>query len=388
MKKKRKAKKSIIFFLLFIILVGIGVVIFISMSGDKKKEVMVVDKEPEEKIEEPIEIPDRKMSIVMVGDALIHGAVYLDASLGKGKYDFTKMFTDIEPIIKDYDLKYYNQESVIGSKKLGISHYPRLNSPDEIGENLVAIGFNMVSLANNHTLDKNEEGTLYSVSFWKKQEGVITAGSYDSWESRNMIRVYEQNDIAYAFLSYTMKTNGLKAPKGKEYLVNVYDAETVKKDIEAAKENGAEVIIVAMHWGEEYSHVPNSSQKEIAQYLSELGVNLIIGSHPHVIQPIDYVNDTLVIYSLGNFISAQQVLGLPKTIGLLAGVEIVVDKDGKVSFENLNYELLYAYCTSNHKNFKVIPFSNLTDKILKDYKKVEAQYLKIVETKVSINGNS
>lgn len=385
--KKRKVKKILILFFLFVLLISIGIIVYISLNK-KEKEEPKKEKEVVEKKEEEEEVPDRKASIVMVGDALIHGAVYLDASIGNNKYDFSSMFTDIEPLIKNYDLRYYNQESIIGGKKLGISHYPRLNSPDEIGEDLISIGFNIVSLANNHTLDKNEAGILYSVSFWEKYKDIITAGSYNSWETRNNISIFEINDIKFSFLSYTMTTNGLNTPNGKEYLVNVYSAETVKRDIELARENGAEVIMVAMHWGNEYTHTPNDKQKEVAEYLAKLDVNLIIGTHPHVIQPIDYVDDTLVIYSLGNFISAQHPLGINKIIGLLVGVEIVVDKDGNVSFENLNYELLYTYCTSGYKNFKVIPFSNLTDKILKNYKKIEQEYKKIVETEVIYNGNT
>lgn len=385
-RKKRRVKKSLILFILFLLLLGIIWFAYTILSKDNKSEIKKDPNKKEEIKEE--NIPDRKASIVMVGDALIHGAVYLDASIGGNKYDFTSMFNDIEPIIKKYDLRYYNQESIIGGKKLGISHYPRLNSPDEIGEALVSIGFNVVSLANNHTLDKNEAGVLYSVSFWQKQKEVITSGSYDSWEDRNQVSIFEKNDIKFAFLSYTMTTNGLNPPKGKEYLVNVYDEETVKKDIKLSKEKGAEVIIVAMHWGDEYTHVPNSKQKEVAEYLASLDVNLIIGAHPHVIQPIDYIDDTLVIYSLGNFISAQHPLGLEKIIGLLVGVEIIVDKDGKVTFDNLNYELLYTYCTSGYKNFKIIPFSKLTDKILKNYKTIEEKYLKIVESEVAYNGNT
>ena len=128
------------------------------------------------------------MSLVAVGDALIHAALYLDASTGNNTYDFSYMFTDIEPLIKDYDLKYYNQETIIGGKDLGVSHYPRFNSPDEIAENLVDIGFNMVSLANNHTLDKGEEGILYSVDYWENKN-IVFSGQSSSCEERSNIKV-------------------------------------------------------------------------------------------------------------------------------------------------------------------------------------------------------
>ena len=134
-----------------------------------------------------------------------------------------------------------------------------------------------------------------------------------------------------------------------------------------------------MHWGSEYTHTPTAEETEIAEYLSSLGVDLIIGSHPHVIQPIAYVGDTLVIYSLGNFISAQHPLGLEKIIGLLVGVDIVVDGD-KVTFENLNYELLYTYCEPGYQNFSIMPFDVLDDTILANHEAIEQEYLAIVKS--------
>lgn len=389
-KKLNVFYKIALVFLIIIVVCLIGLVVYKITIEDKitDKEIKEessekIAKEEEEEIKEPIE---KRMSIVMVGDALIHGAIYMDAYQGNNKYDFTSMFTDIAPIIKNYDLRYYNQESIIGGKKIGVSHYPRLNSPEEIGENLVSIGFNLVSLANNHSFDKGEAGLQNSIAFWKSQEGVKTAGSYSSFEEQSNIPVYEQNGIKYVFLAYTMCTNGLSAPNGKEYYVNVYDETQVKKDVTTARNNGAEVVIVSMHWGNEYTHVPTSIQKETATYLSNLGVNLIIGSHPHVIQPMEYINDTLVIYSLGNFISAQRVLGQEKVIGLLVGTDIVVT-DNKVTFDKTNFELLYTYYTSSNTKFKVIPFSNLNNNILKDYENINLKYRKIVDPEGIFNGN-
>lgn len=374
-------KKIIMFIIFFFLICGISFYYyFITMKSEENNDIKIEHDVIVEEVEEELEPVIRRMSIVMVGDALIHGAVYLDAKKSDGSYDFSSMFKMIKPIIQDYDLRYYNQESIIGGGKP--SHYPRLNSPKAIGEDLVDIGFNLVSLANNHAFDKGEDAIRYSNKFWKKQEGVITAGTYSSQKERDNIPVYVQNDIKFSFLSYTVRTNGFKASKGNEYLVNVYDKEQIKEDITKAKENGAEVIIVAMHWGNEYTHKPTKQQKNIAKYLSSLGVNLIIGTHPHVIQPIDYVENTLVVYSLGNFISAQKVLGLEKIIGLLASVEIVVDEDSNVTFENLNYQLLYTYYNSNNKNFKIYPFDKLTNSVLKNHDKIEKEYLEIVKSEV------
>ena len=159
---KRRVKKNNVFLAISILLFVISICIMVCFFFAKKDEVQIeqFDKEFGEREELTKE---KRMSLVAVGDALIHGALYIDAKTGSNTYDFSYMFTEVEPLLKEYDLKYYNQETIIGGKNLGVSHYPRFNSPDEIAENLVAIGFNLVSLANNHSMDKGEKGILYSV---------------------------------------------------------------------------------------------------------------------------------------------------------------------------------------------------------------------------------
>ena len=379
-----KLKKEVWFVIICIVL-SVGLFLMFKPSdGTKTKKGNNNSNTNNGSKDKPTEevVKDKKMSLVMVGDTLIHGAVYYDASpnySGQAPYDFSKMLTHISEYIKDYDLKYFNQESIIGGKAIGLSHYPRLNSPEEIGEDMVAAGFNMVSLANNHSFDKGDVGLENSISFWKSQ-GIITAGQYASEEEQKEVPIHEKNGIKFAFLSYTTVTNGLSA--SKPYYVNVYSAERVKEDVTKARQKGAEVVIVAMHWGAEYTHEPVDEEVKIAKYLSELGVDLVIGTHPHVIQPIAYVGDTLVIYSLGNFLSAQHELGQEKIIGLTVGLDIVVDKDGKVKFENIKPELNYTYCTypNGYHNFSVYQFSQLNDSILPNYKSIEEKYMKIVHS--------
>lgn len=366
--------KNKILLLFIIILCGCGVV-----NEEKvKKDKVINDELINEQVIEEVDVK-KSMSIVMVGDALIHDSIYKDAYIGNNSYDFMDMFTDVGEIIKNYDLRYYNQETIIGGKDLGLSNYPLFNSPDEIGIDLVKTGFNMVSLANNHSMDKREVGLNYSINFWKSMDSVITAGSYASFEERDNVPIYEKNGIKYAFLSYTVGTNGIPVPEGKEYLVNVYSDELAKNNIDSVRDK-VDVIIVAMHWGDEYTHTPTNEEKRIAKYLSDLGVNLIIGCHPHVIQPVDYVGDTLVIYSLGNFISSQRSLGLNKIIGLLVGLDIVVE-DGKVTFDNIKYELLFTY-DEHYRNFKIIPFNNLNNDILNNYEQIREDYMNIVNSEV------
>lgn len=381
-KKHRKLKKGPILILILIVILS---AIFVPSFLDKKEvptkgsDTKKVEKKNDSKEE-------KKMSLVAVGDTLIHGAVFLDAKTGTDTYDFSGMISDVKPLIEKYDIKYFNQESIIGGKNLGVSHYPLFNSPDEIGDAMVNLGFNMVTTANNHTFDKGETGILYTNEYWKKK-GIIHAGTYSSEEERDEVKVYEKNGIKYGLLSYTTVTNGMSAPAGKDYLVNVYSDSLAKKDIDGLKKKGVDVIIVAMHWGEEYIVDPVDEQKEIAKYLSSLGVNLIIGTHPHIIEPVGYIDDTLVIYSLGNFISGQSPMGIDKIVGLMVGMDIIV-KEGKVTFDNLDYNLLYTYCTSNYKNYKVIPFDKLDDATLKLYgnytvEGLKDKYMEIVNRKVN-----
>lgn len=368
--KKRKLKKSVYWLFIIFFIITIGIVI-ISQDHDKKN-VEKSKNTVNTNVEEPIEVPkEKRMSLIAVGDILIHESVYKDALKSDGGYDFHKMFTEVDDIIKKYDLKYCNQESTIGGSALGISGYPSFNSPDEIGDEIVNLGFNLISLANNHALDKGEDAVKYSNSYWKTKN-VIVAGTYNSIEERDKINVYEKNGIKYAFLAYTTISN---AKVRNNYILNMYSADRAKKDINSIKDK-VDVIIVSMHWGVEDTNTPTESQKQIAEYLSSLGVNLIIGAHPHVVQPIEYVGDTLVIYSLGNFISNQLSIRLNNGIGLMVGMDIVIDED-KVKFENIYKELTLAYA-DHSTNFKVIPFSRLNEGLLPNYKNVEKQYMRIV----------
>ena len=332
------------------------------------------------------EVPtEYEARLFMVGDALIHSSIYQDAKNSDGSYDFRSMLELIKPIALKYDLKYYNQETILGGATLGYSNYPRFNSPQEVGDAFIDAGFNLVSLATNHTMDKGEIGVINSVNYWNSKEGVVYSGQWLSQEERDKISVYEVNGIKYAFFSYTTWTNGLNTPVGKEYLNNVYSDEKAKADIDKVRDL-VDVIIVAMHWGTEYSHGVSQSQTNIANYLSSLGVNLIIGAHPHVVEPVEYINNgkTLVIYSLGNFISDQ--VGIERLTGLMMEVTIkkVVDVDDSVSVSIINPKAELIYTKSNNsrnRDFKVYPYSQLNNTILPNYMSYYEKYKQIVSSR-------
>ncbi len=362
------------------ILVLLVLLISACSEEEKKEEVQPVEPTP------PV-IEETTISLAMVGDALIHSALYTDAKTSTG-YDFTYMFDQVKPLIEDHELAFYNQETILGGTELGLSSYPRFNSPYEVGDAFVDMGFNIVALANNHSYDRGEEAIMNSLNYWDSQEGVITAGTYRSEEERTTDIIGEEQGITYALLSYTTLTNGLNTPQGKEYLVNVYNYEKVKEDVERLRDK-VDVLLVSMHWGVEYTHIPNEEQTTIANELASLNVDVVIGHHPHVIQPITYINDTLVMYSLGNFISGQ--LQENQLVGAIASIDITKKTiDGvtdSVTIHNLGTELVYTdaicYPLADGSNwtcntFELYPFSKLDDSILANHTIIEEKYNEII----------
>ena len=385
---KKMIGSNIIILGLFILFVGVmSLLIYKYLVTEKNPTTIKHDNNVNKKIEKKEE--PKKLSLVMVGDALIHDAIYNNAETVDGTYDFSKMFIHIKPIIEKYDLAYYNQESILGGKDIGLSTYPRFNSPYEVGDAFVDMGFNLVSLANNHTLDRGEEALDSSLKYWDSKDGVITAGSYSSFEQRDNINIYETNGISYAFLAYTTVTNGLTRPIGKEYYLNVYDEDQVKKDIESVRDK-CDVILVSMHWGVEYTVEPVEEQERIANYLASLGVDVVIGSHPHVIEPITYIDKTLVIYSLGNFISAQRTVD--QLSGLMVGLDIIKDPaNSEISISNVTADIVFTKLrnlATGSFEFEVIPYNDLDDAYLENkdfYKEKYANVINSLGANVKIN---
>lgn len=364
-KKGRQRKKFFKILLIFItlLILILGIVLIVNKINKKDKEVnnkeIIASKEEK-----------YKLSLIMAGDMLVHDKIYNEArkNANNNGYDFKPMLTYIKDIVKDYDLAYYNQEVVLGGSSIGLSSYPAFNSPYEVGLDMIDTGFNMVSLATNHTLDRGIKAIENSLDFCNSTD-VYTTGSYKTMEERNNIKIKEKNNITYAMLNYTYGTNGIKRPNGYESYVNIWDMSNknsyeeyknvVKQDIENIR-NKVDVLIVAMHFGEEYNFNTTWYQEDSSNFLSSLGVDIIIGTHSHVLGPIKWINNTLVIYSLGNFLSAHEVVNLSNRIGLLSSIDIVKevkDNNTTIKLENLNNDLIYTY-HNNYKDFKVIPFSN------------------------------
>lgn len=324
------------------------------------------------------EIPT--FTLTAVGDALCHDSIYNYFKTDTG-YDFSKLFTQYK--LDKTGLNYVNMESIIGGNELGLhgslkklendTYQPHFNCPKELGDAIVRKGFNLISLSNNHTLDMDELGVVNSLKYWESQP-VITAGSYKSEEDRFEKKIYEKNGIKYAFFAYTMKRNSKNNFSKHPYYRNDWDEELVRKDIEAVRSE-VDLVIVSMHWGYEHTFTQNPDQIKAAEFLSSLGVDIVLGMHSHCVQPVQYIGKTLVVYSMGNFIAQQLYNRTDSRVGL--EIKIKVIKDKKITLEP-SFKLLYMYYTKDYKKFRIIPWEKLTDNQLPNKDYIGETYSKIV----------
>lgn len=340
----------------------IGILLLSSLmlvSCAKPKEEVVVKEEPVE--EEKVEVKeDKRVSFMGVGDDLIHGAIYVDAATGDGNYDFTPMYENIAPIAKNSDIAFINQETMLGGTQFGLSGYPVFNSPTQIAKNLETTGFNLANLATNHSLDVGFKGIEATRNAFD-ETSIVVDGIYRSEIENSNIVVFEKNGIKFSFLAYTYGTNGIEPEF--DFEISYLDEARIRKDVAKAKEM-SDAIIVSTHWGDENVLVPNEFQKNFAKLFTELEVDVVVGTHPHVIQPLEWQekangHKTLVIYSLGNFIGAMA--DVHNIIGGLVQFDFVKDgKSGEVHIENVkwdsvvtHFERAYPNTLDGSRNFKV-----------------------------------
>ncbi|MCM3584434.1 CapA family protein [Mesobacillus maritimus] len=292
-----------------------------------------------------------------IGDILIHDRVYMDAQVKDG-YDFTPMLANVKEILVRPDLLLANQETILGGIEIGLSGYPTFNSPREVGDALIDAGVDIVSTANNHTLDKGEKGVQSSMNYLN-QVGLPYVGSFKNVEDKNRLRILNHNGVNIAYLSYTYGTNGIPIPEGKEFLVNLIDKEAMKEEIHRAKAK-SDVVVMSIHWGNEYQRFPDDIQEELARFIVNEGVDVVFGHHPHVLQPMEWIQaddgrKSLVIYSLGNFLSGQ--MWDYKDIGGMATIEIhkTVSPNGS-AIELINPTFIPTYVSSSgQRNYRVVP---------------------------------
>jgi poly-gamma-glutamate synthesis protein (capsule biosynthesis protein) len=264
-----------------------------------------------------------------VGDVMMH-TPQLPGAYDKttNRYNFDPFFKEVKPILEQGDWVIANLETPIAGVEFGYRGYPQFNAPVELGEALKNAGFNLITNANNHSLDQGESGILRTLENLKKL-GLPSKGTASSQEEADQFVLSEKNGIVMGLLAYTYGTNGIPIPEGKPYLISLIDEQKIKADISKLREAGADLITVSLHFGTEYQTAPNDEQKLLARSLIAAGADIIAGSHPHVVQPYEVVETTeenghvrkgLIIYSMGNFISNQR--GETKDYGVIFKVNV------------------------------------------------------------------
>jgi poly-gamma-glutamate capsule biosynthesis protein CapA/YwtB (metallophosphatase superfamily) len=250
--------------------------------------------------------------IAAVGDLMCHSPQFKYSQVTKDSFDFVPVFRYINKYLKDADFTLGNLETITAGKNKKYSGYPLFNSPDEFISAVKSAGFNLVTTSNNHALDRGELGINKTIDRLIKNNLNYT-GTYNSQQDRDSIRIFDIKGIKTAFLSYSYGTNGIPIPHGKKYLINIIDYDLIQKDITHSRQLGAELVIVYYHFGEEYKREPSAFQKITVNKTIAMGADIILGGHPHMIEPAIYYKthnaklDTgFAVYSLGNFLSNQR----------------------------------------------------------------------------------
>ncbi len=281
-----------------------------ALPTDAAADIMVPMDEPPLPVPPPEE--EHRVSFLATGDAIVHEGIWLEArkhARGNGvgrEYDFSHLFSRVGEEISSYDIAFVNQETLMAGAEYGYSGYPRFNTPRELAGDLVTAGFDVVNIANNHMMDMLPEGLASTIAFWKTQP-VTLIGGYENNTDYDAVRIVEKNGIRIAFLSYCYGTNGLSMPREYDMVIPYLDAEVVRRQT-ALADASADFTVVSVHWGEDSVQAVTADQKSYAQLFADCGVDVIVGHHPHLIQPIEWINGkdgnrTLCAYSLGNLFS-------------------------------------------------------------------------------------
>lgn len=307
-------------------------------------------------------------SVIAVGDNLYHQSLIDAGASEDGNWNYDKIYTHITDAIKDADIRMIDQETVFTTDHDSVSSYPSFATPTEVGDAIVKAGFNVVESANNHIDDFGEGFLTDTLNFWKtKYPDVTLLGIHDSQEDADTVKIREVNGIKIAFLDYTYGTN-VGGIEGKDYMIDMIRKEKITTMIQKAKQQ-ADCIIFVAHWGTEDETMPNEYEKQWAAYLMEQGVNVIIGGHPYVLQPYGRIsdgkgNETVVFYSLGNFVSTQQKL--EELLGGMAKFTIQKTvENGKTSIQILTptVEPLVMHYNSDAGEFGPYMLSDYTEEL-------------------------
>ncbi|WP_320163012.1 CapA family protein [uncultured Trichococcus sp.] len=341
---------------------------------DTVSEVVSVDASSEQNDAVSENKEEKVISFIGVGDNLIHDSIFRDAELADGTYDFKFIYENVAEDIEEADIAFLNQETISAGDDYPYSGYPAFNTPPEIAQDMNDLGFDLVNGATNHALDYDYPGALNSLAVWNAQENVVYAGIYESQADRDEIRTIEREGVMFSFLTYTYGTNGIQPDTS--YRVAYFDEEQIRQDVANAK-NVSDVVIVSAHWGDENTQEVNEMQRTYAQLFADLEVDVVIGTHPHILQPIEWLtganqNQTLVVYSLGNFIAHS--LTDYNTLGGMVTFDFIVADDDKVTVENVQFEPTVSHYVADpgnventRRDFKIYKLEDYSEELASEH---------------------
>ena len=313
--------------------------------------------------DEPVTVPPQDTSAVklsFVGDLMVHSQQLNEAyQAGDGTYDFGYSFASVRDDITSADYAIGNLETVLGGEETGYTEFPAFNTPDEFALALREAGFDMLTTANNHCNDRGESGILRTIDVLDGL-GLDHIGTYKSGEERDSVLIREIKGIKFAFLSYTYTTNGIALASGKPYLANVMSETLIREDIQRAKSENPDVIVVMPHMGDEYESQPGEAWRSWAHFMLECGADIVVASHPHVLQPMEFVSidnggedsrNCFIAYSTGNFLSSQREP--PTDAGMILNLYFERDETGKVFLSDVSYIPTWVKFTDDSQQFDI-----------------------------------
>lgn len=340
-------KSTSVFALVALILASC--LVFYYLTNNENRNTSTVTDQPVKKTE--------TITLLATGDILMHNTVIASGDSG-GSYQFDHLFAPIKNLVSQADYSIINLESALAGPETGYTGYPTFNSPDSLAQSIKATGFDMVTTANNHILDRGLNGALRTMDVLN-QNGLDTIGTYSSQAEKDKYLIKDIRGVKIGFLAYGYDTNGIPLPKDKPYFYNLIEPDKILKDISALRPQ-VDVLVLLLHWGVEYSPYPTDQQVKLAQQFLAQGADAIIGGHPHVIQPADIINISgqkkFVIYSMGNCIGNQR--GVERNSGVV--IKLAYTKDfasGKTILTSYSYTPTYShtYNQNGQRKFRVIP---------------------------------
>lgn len=379
--KNNKEKNNKKIFLSFIIFILLFILIIIlnklnnSLINNSQNNLLIENRSENTNLEINLKNNDVEpitFTLTALGDTLCHNTQYWDAYNSQtGEYDFSYVYDDIKDYTSASDITVGSLETTFAGEEKGYSNYPTFNTPDSLATALKDIGLDVISLAGNHALDYGYTGLCRTIDVFDNI-GISHLGTYKTAEDQEKLLIKDVKGIKIAFINYTYGTNGIPLPTGKEYCVNLIDKDLIKKQIEQAKNQNVDMIVSCIHWGTEYRTTANSEQEELANFLFENGVDVILGNHPHVLEPMEKrtitlndstTKDVFVIYALGNF-TADQRDEITRDSAIL-NLTFTKNIDGTISIDKVTYIPIYMYKNTNvstHK-FKILDI----EKTIKEY---------------------